>query len=141
MGAAICYLAWRTKLGSFHEPGAGFVAFFVGLFIGSIGAIIFFLSMFSKTGNTTSPGLGSSLEGISWLRISYAMALLVLYSAVLDHLGYLLTTFFMMFGLFYDWETKRWFPPLFASFVTTIVTYLVFDVWLHCQLPRGILAW
>lgn len=36
----ISFLAYRTDIGSFTEPGAGFVAFASGLFIMAVGALI-----------------------------------------------------------------------------------------------------
>lgn len=141
MGLILCFLAWKTKLGAFHNPGPGFVAFFTGLFFVGVGIVMAFSEAFSKTPHDPSLDLRSAFRGISWFRLSYAMALLLLYGFVLNMLGYILTTFLMMWGLFYDWERKNWFPSFLASFITTGVTYLTFEVGLHCQLPRGIFPW
>ena len=141
IGLLICLLGWRADLGSFREPGAGFVALFSGLFVAVVGAIITLSEIFSKTSQSTTFDLSSAFKGISWFRLIYTMVLLVVYALFLDMLGYILTTFFVMWALFYDWETRRWFPSCLASLVTTGVSYLVFEVWLHCQFPRGIFPW
>lgn len=141
IGVIICLLARATKLGSFHEPGAGFIAFFVGLFIAGIGLVLAFSGAFSKTSHRTTSDLTFAFKNISWSRLAYTMVLLLGYALFLNMLGYILTTFLVMWGLLYDWETKRWFPSFLTSLVTTGVTYLVFEVWIHCQFPRGIFPW
>ena len=40
IGLLICYLSWRAHLGSFQEPGPGFVPFVVGLFISTVSLIM-----------------------------------------------------------------------------------------------------
>lgn len=41
IGIAICILARKFGLGSFHEPGAGFIAFLSGFFLCGIGVALF----------------------------------------------------------------------------------------------------
>ncbi len=141
IGVLICVLGWRADLGSFREPGAGFVALFSGLFVAVIGMILTLSEIFSKTDRSAAFDLSSAFKDISWSRLIYTMALLFIYALVLDKLGYILTTFFVMWALFFDWETKRWFPSFITSLVTTGASYLVFEVWLHSQFPRGIFPW
>ncbi len=141
IGTIICLFAWNSKLGTFHEPGPGFVPFFTGFFIAGIGMVMAFSNAFSNTSQGDASGLSSIFRNILWRRLTYIMVLLLVYGLALNRLGYILTTFLVMWGLFHDWETKRWGSSFLLSLVTTGVTYLVFEVWLHCQLPRGILPW
>jgi len=138
IGVLICLLGWREDLGSLREPGAGFVALFSGLLIAVIGVILTLSEIFSKADRSTAFDLSSAFKDISWSRLIYTMVLLFIYTLLLDKLGYLLTTFFVMWALFFDWQTKRWFPSFFASFIATGASYLVFEVWLRSQFPRGI---
>jgi hypothetical protein len=66
---------------------------------------------------------------------------LVGYGLALDLLGYLITTFLVMFALFYDRGTNRLLPSVLASLLTVVSTYLIFGTWLRIQLPRGIFPW
>jgi hypothetical protein len=141
IGVLICILGWREDLGSLREPGAGFVALFSGLFVAVIGTILALSEIFPKTDQSTAFDPSSAFKDISWSRLIYTMVFLFLYALLLDILGYIITTFFVMWALFFDWETKRWFPSFFASFITTGVSYLVFEIWLHSQFPRGIFPW
>ena len=141
VGAIIGLFAWKSKLGSFHEPGPGFVAFISGLFVSVIGLVMVLSEFFSKTPLRSSAHFDETFQIASWTRLIYTLALLLIYGLLLNSLGYILTTFLVMWGLFCDLEKKRWFSGFFASTVTVALTYLVFEVWLRCQLPRGIFPW
>ena len=139
IGAAICVLAWKTRVGSFHQPGPGFVALFVGFFL--VGAsLVMGLSAFRpEEGEQTDVWAG--FQGISWFRLWYTVLLLFAYALVINALGYVVATFLLMWGLFAGGEKKRWAFGLLASVITTAASYLVFETCLGCQLPRGIFAW
>jgi putative tricarboxylic transport membrane protein len=81
------------------------------------------------------------MAAVSWSRLAYTMIFLVAYAVLMDPLGYMVSTFLAMFGLFFHWEKKNWFWSFFFSVTVSLISYLVFEVWLHCQLPRGILPW
>jgi len=141
IGIVICFFAWKIDLGSFQEPGAGFMAFVSGLFLTIVGFTMVLSRTLSKSSLGDGPDPGAAFRGISWSRLGYMMALLIAYAVFLNTLGYLLTTFLVMWGLFYDRKTKRWASSLLSSLVAVGVTYLVFEVWLRSQLPRGIFPW
>jgi hypothetical protein len=46
-----------------------------------------------------------------------------------------------MWGLLFDWKKSSLASSFLSSLLTTAVTYLVFEVWLHCQFPRGLFPW
>jgi putative tricarboxylic transport membrane protein len=77
----------------------------------------------------------------SWQRLIYTMSLLLGYIILIDPVGFILTTFLLMFGLFFDYENRNYTWSLFFSVATALVSYLVFEVWLRCQLPRGLFPW
>lgn len=142
IGGMICILAFQYGLGSFRAPAPGFVAFLTGILIGGVGAVMILSKRFSMgrvKGATRGAGQGISV--VPWSRLAYTMMFLIAYAILMDPLGYIVSTFLAMFGLFFDWEKKNWFWSAFFSITVSLVSYLVFEVWLHCQLPRGILPW
>jgi hypothetical protein len=141
VGLFICFLAWKSKLGSFREPGPGFVAFISGLFVSVVGLVIVLSAFLSKISPLNGPNPDFTFSIASWRRLIYTMALLLIYGLLLNPLGYILTTFLVMWGLFYGLERKRGGWSFLASTLTVAVTYLVFEVWLRCQFPRGIFPW
>lgn len=137
----MCALALKVNLGSFHEPGAGFVAFVTGLFISSIGLVLFISEVLSKVVPDNSGILSQAFQNVSWQRLAYTMTLLIIYGLLLNTLGYIITAFLVMWGLFHDWEKSRWTSSFLASLITVGVTYVIFEVWLRCQFPRGFFPW
>ncbi len=141
IGVIICLLAWKLKLGSFREPGPGFVAFISGLFVSMIGLVMGLSGLLSKISPRSRIDFDQTFFIASWPRLIYTMGLLLSYGLLLNTLGYILTTFLVMSGLFYDREKSRWVSSGLASLISVGVTYLVFQVWLRCQFPRGIFPW
>ncbi len=138
IGIAISIISWQAVVGNLHEPGPGFVGFVAGLFCIVVGLIMVLPLILSKTSSSYNAGDYTPFRVPKWPRLAYTVALLVAYGLLLDWLGYVVTTFFVMWGLFYDRENSTWYYSGFASLACVAVTYLVFDVWLRCQFPRGI---
>jgi putative tricarboxylic transport membrane protein len=141
IGGGICFLSWRIRLGSFNEPGAGFVAFASGVSLVVIGMIMTFSKTFLKRSSDGSRGAERPFFKLPKFPLVYTMGVLVGYGLVLNLLGYLITTFLLMLALFYDRGTNRFFPSVSASLLTVVSTYLIFETWLRVQFPRGILPW
>lgn len=146
IGVAICLYAYKMGLGSFREPGAGFVAFVTGLFLMLMGALIVMgrkrdLQRIPKNEKVEVCDSEASFLGSPAFKFAYAVAFLLVYALLLDHLGYILTTFLVMFGLFYDPGRRRFGMALTAAFLSASMTYVVFEIWLHSQLPRGVFPW
>ena len=141
IGVIICLLAWKSKLGSFLEPGPGFVAFISGFFVSTVGLVMGLSGLLSKISPPSRIDFDKTFSIASWPRLIYTMGLLLSYGLLLNTLGYILTTFLVMSGLFYDREKSRWVSNGLASLISVGVTYLVFQVWLRCQFPRGIFPW
>ncbi len=142
IGGIICVLALQYGLGSFRAPAPGFVAFLSGVLISGIGAVmVVSRSVSMGRAKGASPGAGPAIPVVSLGRLAYTMIFLIAYAILMDPFGYIASTFLAMFGLFLDWEKKNWLWSLFFSVTASLVSYLVFEVWLHCQLPRGIFPW
>jgi putative tricarboxylic transport membrane protein len=143
IGILIGILALRLDLGSFRAPGPGFVAFLSALFIAGMGVIMLLARAVSKhrRDRVGVPGAPPPFGIGSWRRLLYSLGLLLGYLIFLEPVGFILTTFLLMTGLFFDFEKRNWASSLSFSTVTTLMSYLVFEVWLRCQLPRGILPW
>ncbi len=139
IGVAISFFSQRTGIGSLTEPGAGFVALAAGLFLVAVGVVMSIVpkEKGDEHGKTAAPMDGSRRS----LRLFLTIALLVLYGLLLEPLGYVLTTFLFMVGLFYDLEKRRIAAPLFASLASVAGTYGLFEIWLKARFPRGVFPW
>lgn len=141
IGVGICCLSWRIHLGSFNEPGPGFVAFAAGIALVVIGMIMTLSKTLPK--GSTDSGRSANHPFLKLPRFSlvYTVGVLLVYGLVLNFLGYLISTFLLMFALFNDRRTSRFSSSILASLLTVVITYLIFETWLRVQLPRGIFPW
>lgn len=142
IGAGICVLAWKAHLGSFQEPGPGFLAFIAGLFLSVVGILMFFSQAASRAHADGQEGDRLlTFHGAPWGRLVFTIAILFAYGLFLDILGFVLTTFLLMWALLYDRERNNYLLSFLAAVLIVGISYLVFNVWLQTQLPRGLLPW
>ncbi len=144
IGMIICILGWKIGLGSFQEPGSGFIAFLSGLLICILGLLIVLPKESPKSLLEAHSGFRRAFRGAPVFLLLLTVGVLLGYGIFLEILGYNLTTFLVMwalFYLFYEKGKRRIVWSALASFATAGVTYLVFEVWLRSQLPRGIFPW
>jgi len=71
----------------------------------------------------------------SWKRLLIVTAILFFYGVVLEHVGFLMTTFVFMIAILRFIESPGWMTILFTSFATTGTCYLIFKVLLKIPLP------
>ena len=140
-GLFLCYLSWQAHLGTFQEPGPGFVAFIAGSFIFAVGLIMFLSQLLLSDTSCDMFDPIAVFQGVPISKLVYTVALLVVYAVLLGSLGYIVTTFLLMWGLLYDREKRNWVVSSFSSLLIVTSSYLVFEVWLRSQLPRGVLPW
>jgi len=77
-------------------------------------------------------------KGVEWNKVILILISLFIYGILLPSLGYLITTFGLMFFLFGRiGRTRLWIQAVIAS-ITSLVTYIIFHVWLEVLLPKGI---
>jgi hypothetical protein len=104
----------------------------------SLLAVVFFLSSL-KRDKKLHEGVKILWEGLEVGKVIYVFILLVAYTLILKHLGFLITTFGLLCLLL---KVKAAYPLLKVILISLLITsgaYLLFQVWLKVQLPRGIL--
>ena len=134
IGIALCSL--KYGFGTFHEPGPGFITFFAGTILTFL-SLALFLSSFGKQGSHGE--LRNLWAGLEFGKVLYVILLLVAYTLVLKSIGFLISTFFLLSLLFRVKGTYRLRTILFISFLVTVSSYVIFEIWLKAQLPKGIL--
>ena len=88
------FTAWQSKklsLGVPRAPGPGFFPFYLGLLLTAVALIILVQGIKQKS-------LSREI-GLSKGRVIMALATIFAYSLILEPLGYLLSTFFLIFLL------------------------------------------
>jgi putative tricarboxylic transport membrane protein len=138
----ICAGSISLRLGNFRTPGAGFLPFFAGALLAIFGLVLMLSTLLSQAREEKNEVDGKDRANRHWRRFlnpSLAVVILFGYILLLEPLGFLLTTFVCLLLLFKLSEPKKWVAPIVLSGSTAILSYLVFFVWLQCQLPKGLL--
>ena len=139
IGVLICVLAWRTGLSYQNEPGPGFIAFLAGAFMFGVGITMTIIAAIAGPRNVRDRGPVLKSDSVKLARIVYTLGLLFCYGVLLEPLGYIPTTFLILWGLFYDWERKNWCLSLVTSLLITAFSYILIEKLLGLPLPSGIL--
>ncbi len=132
----IVFLSLKYGVGSFHEPGPGFITFFAGAILILLSLALFF-SNFRDRADRSS--LRSLWAGLETEKVLYVLLLLVAYVLFLKPVGFLISTFLLLILLFRVKGSYRLKTVLLMSLFVTAGSYLVFEIWLKAQFPKGIL--
>jgi len=136
LGLGVCFMSYDLNLGKASSPGSGFFPFLTGcllIFLSLMYLIkLFFFPEMRKEGERFR-------ERPRWNRQVLAVASLVAYVLLLSVLGYLVTTFLFIVFLIRLIEPLRWSTTLVVAAATVAITYFIFDYWLMCQFPKGLL--
>ncbi len=132
----ICIESFRLPLGSWRDPGAGFLPLGSGLCLGVFSIIVYFQARFRKKDDVR----GSWYSKERWKSLLIILAVLLAYSLLLEFLGFLVSTFILLLMLFRLVQPRRWVVAVGGSALASILCYVVFEIWLKTQLPKGILG-
>ena len=134
LSLVVCVESFRLGVGTLGNPGMGFIGMGAGGLLGILSLALFVQSILKKEGIQT-PRI---FHGLRWKRVILILIVLLVYAKVMPVLGYLSSTFVLMTFLF--WITKegqKWWWSLVSALLMTVITYLMFSVWLNCQFPQG----
>lgn len=132
----LCIESYRLKLGSYYAPGPGFLPFWIGLIIIILSLILFFQSVRMDQ----EENIENILMERNWKNILLLIASLFIYTLILEKLGFVISTFVFIAFILRLVETKRWPVVVNVAVAAALGTYLIFEVWLQTQLPRGVLG-
>jgi putative tricarboxylic transport membrane protein len=137
MGIGISYGGYKLDLGTLHEPGGGFLFFWVGLIM--IGLSLGILIRAAR-GKASKGELKAVWAGISWKKLISVLAALFIYAYLFTPLGFILSTIGLLVFLFKAVEPQKWSWAVLGAMISTLAAYSVFRLWLGCQLPQGLLG-
>ncbi|OGP69024.1 MAG: hypothetical protein A2170_06145 [Deltaproteobacteria bacterium RBG_13_53_10] len=125
----VLWESFRVELGTFKEPGSGFLSLFAGM-----GVLALSLVLIVRGWRIREPGKPHSH------RVTFALISLFIYSFVLDSLGFIVATFFLVGVLLRLGQPRPWWFLIGVSALVTFISYLIFGVFLHVYFPRGFLG-
>jgi len=141
VGGVFCVGALKYRLFKGAIPGAGFLPFLAGAVLIGLSLVVFISAVRARRAD----GGKASYERFfphpeSWKKVSLALAALLAYWIVLEHLGFLITMYLFLLFLLRVIERKKWLLAVGTAFIATTCAYALFNLWLKVQLPKGILG-
>jgi putative tricarboxylic transport membrane protein len=131
----------RLGIGTFRNPDAGLFPLLTACLMFVFGVILLFDEIV-KTRGKKEAQKEIWPRGTNVRNIIFALVGLIGYAVILQPLGYLLATFLCMVFFFKFIYPQKWNVSLLGAVVTVLLSYLVFHIWLQCELPDGkILKW
>jgi hypothetical protein len=130
----ICFASLQYKVGTFSSPGSGFLPLLSGMAMALFAAIGFIGATLRKRRGET---WRSFLKGLRWEKALIILASLFAYALLLDFIGFSLSTLLFIGFLLRVVIPQRWSLVIGGSVSTTVASYIVFEVLLKAQMPKG----
>jgi putative tricarboxylic transport membrane protein len=138
ISACICCGSALLPYGNVHNPGPGFLPFWLGVVLGGMSIGLILQSSLRKAKGKRLRELLA--EKVRWVKVFSTLVALILYAVLMDHIGFLITTFFLILYLIRFIDPQSWKKALGWALVGSIGAHLVFNVWLQLRLPKGFLG-
>lgn len=136
IGVGVCWAGIDLELGTLHDPGSGFIFFWVGVIIVGL-AVGIFLKGLKK--ESPEEKIGKIFAKVRWKKVLMVLGSLRLYAYTFQFFGFVLSTIFLLIFLFKAIEPQRWSVAISGAIISALTAYAVFHWWLGTQLPQGIL--
>jgi putative tricarboxylic transport membrane protein len=132
----ITYESHKLGLGTVRQPGPGFLFFWTGVVISILSLAVFTTSFKKDSG--IEPG-ESFLARSNITKLLLVAGSLFLYALLIEWLGFLIVTLLLFIFLLGVIERKKAWVAFLVSFAVTVFSYLIFELGLQSQLPKGLL--
>jgi putative tricarboxylic transport membrane protein len=132
---AISYQASHYPFGTVSKVGPGFVPFYLGIALAVLSIIILIKTILMSKGEGRPAGEAFGRKKI--VRVFLVFFSMVAYAFLIDKLGFPITTFIFTLVLFRFIESYGWVSSTLWALGTSLGNYLIFDLWLQCQFPKG----
>jgi putative tricarboxylic transport membrane protein len=130
LGAAAIFESAKLPLGTVRNPGQGFFPWWISIVIVLLALVLLTQALTPRpSANQHAPGRIA--------RVTALLLALAAYTFLLDFLGYLFCTFFLVLFMLRAIDLHRWPVALSMALLTALGSYVVFAIWLSVPLPRG----
>ena len=132
----VTLLSYRLGLGRLQSPGPGMLPFILGMLLFIISLYLLIVSYPKRTAKQEASTEKS--DGTDFVKLGSVLLSLLVYTLLLETLGYLIGTFLLLIVLFRSAGSNRWRSVIIASALTVFLTYFVFNSF-GLRFPMGIL--
>ncbi len=131
----VCLESFRLGIGHWKDPRSGFLPFIAGVTLASLSLFLLLQSFASR-----AAGVRGSILRVNWRRWTLPLMGMIGYAVLMEYLGYLLSTFFLLLVLFSSAKVKGVRTLLLVTVVTTLLSFFIFHTLLKTQFPVGVLG-
>jgi len=137
LALVICLASSKLPLGTWYDPGAGFLPLGSGIILGLLSGAAYGQSLpkSSQRFKDFFPSRGA------WKNLILVLVALFGYALSLEALGFLVATFLLLVLLFRGMrgtQHQRWIVTIAGSALVSFVSYVIFELWLKARLPQGL---
>ena len=136
LAAYVLFESTKLKSGTFRMPQTGFFPRILGVLLILL-TLVELIRALRQPASADTPG---KIASDGWIRIGATLVTAFGFALVLERLGFLLATFFLMVLLLRAIEAPRWSKVFIVSLVTSLLSYGLFAWLLGVPLPAGILG-
>lgn len=129
LAAAIAWEARRLPLGSWHNPGAGYLPLLLAALLALFGVVV-----------AAFGGRSPALRAMGWTEAPHALTIVAACATaafLLERAGYRLTIFALVLFFLALVERRNWIASLVVAAALAIGSYYLFATWLRVPLPLG----
>ena len=137
---AVIEESYRLGLGSLRTPDAGFLPFVAAMTLGILSLLLLLSTVGEKQRRTGRAG-DLSFNRPRLPKVFYILASLFVYALLLSTLGFILCTAIFIVFLLVAIERQRWPVVIGTAILVPFISYLIFDIWLKMNLPKGFLSY
>ena len=130
--------SYRLGLGTWYNPGAGNFAFGAALVL-AIMSLSVIVKGLRKTSKKRIP-ISSESEHLQWQNVVFVVVAMIVYAFFFYKIGFILSSFLLLGFLLRVFAPQRWFVTILISCFCALGCYILFDVLLGADLPKGILG-
>jgi putative tricarboxylic transport membrane protein len=124
--------SYRLGLGKWDEPGPGYFPFGAALLFGCMAFVVFVRSLSIRPVSKTDAG-----QRYRWQNVILVLIAMVLYTLLLDSIGFVLCTFLIVVFFVKIVALRRWTSSIMMALCMSIGAYLLFSFFLKAPLPKG----
>jgi putative tricarboxylic transport membrane protein len=134
LGIAVAWAGRNLGLGKLHEPGSGFMLFWLGLLMMGLAASVIVKAML-----VSGPSVASLWAGTRWGRVLVVIAVLLAFSFLFETVGFIVGAFALLLVLMFFVDPVNWKIAIPVSALAVFGVWAALTKWLKIQLPAGVL--
>ena len=130
----VCTESIKSDIGDLHAPGPGFFPFWSAVVLGLLSIVLIIYSTVKKHLRIE---LAAIWRGCQWGKVVAMLCSFLIYLLLLPKLGFLITTFVLMFIAAAVIDRSRLRHGI-SAIIIVVASYIIFEVVLDVKLPKGV---